>query len=243
MRLPFLSRFNRRQTFHFQHTNRSVRDLNLQAYQTLLSTGLEIAKKNPSALPSLIAAILRPEQSELLLGVGERGRDAHDTVDGHGFFFDSMWDVYNRTGVQPSECQANEFPVLLGTDPVLPCPWNVNRFIDAMSFIGSGKVDQQRADRDDYGGRWRQDANHSVSLWLPWRIGFVSGGNHSIAAGILAGEGTIIADRVYDFSFIFDFVTCDGSAYHLAGPEHFSWPVTDVRRAAVFEIGRIIARG
>ncbi|WP_323129610.1 DUF6710 family protein, partial [Klebsiella pneumoniae] len=28
--------------------------------------------------------------------------------------------------------------------------------------------------------------NHRVTLWLPWRIGFVRGGNHSIASGVLA---------------------------------------------------------
>ncbi|ENZ0047743.1 DUF6710 family protein [Escherichia coli] len=43
------------------------------------------------------------------------------------------------------------------------------------------------------GKPWKQDKNnHYVDLWLPWRIGFMRRGNHSITAGILAGEGALI---------------------------------------------------
>ncbi len=213
----------------------------VDTFRTLMFTANQIAKQNPAALSSLICAILRPEQSELLLGAGERGQDACEKVDGYSFFFESLWDVYETTELRPIKREPSHHRILLARDLVLPCPWNSGRYIDALSNIGEGKIDQDGADLKNYGGRWRQDDNHAVELWLPWRIGFVTGGNHSIAAGILAGEGSLIPHRVYDFDFIFDCVTCDGREYRFGGSREKMVPVKDVRRAAVFEIGRLIA--
>ncbi|MFM2495527.1 DUF6710 family protein [Salmonella enterica] len=43
------------------------------------------------------------------------------------------------------------------------------------------------------GNPWVQDINHRVTLWLPWRIGFVRGGNHSMALlQIVGGDKLII---------------------------------------------------
>ena len=211
-------------------------------FRTLMFTAEQIAKDNAEALPSLIAAILRPEQSELILGVAEHGQDAKADVHGYNFFCDDFRDFFPEDRRKPVERHQDEYPLALGRDPILPCPWHDSRFIAAMSFIGAGKLDQAAAERKRYGGQWCQDENHRVILWLPWRIGFVSGGNHSLAAGILAGEGSLIPDRVDDFSCLLDLMECDGTHFRDRHTKALLAPVTNVRHAAVFEIGRLIAR-
>ena len=114
---------------------------------------------------------------------------------------------------------------------VLPWPWSLPRYIDNVSRIGVHK-----------GKPWKQDkSNHYVDLWLPWRIGFVRGGNHSITAGILAGEGTLIPEHVYDMSWLFELVRSDGNLWFI-GYQKVE-VVKSCRSAAVFEIGRLFTKG
>ncbi|MEK8414470.1 hypothetical protein P2O56_17665, partial [Escherichia coli] len=92
------------------------------------------------------------------------------------------------------------------------------------------------------GKPWKQDKNnHYVDLWLPWRIGFVHGGNHSITAGILAGEGSLIPEHVYDMSWMFELVRTDGNNWFVEGQK--AEAVKSGRSAAVFEIGRLLVEG
>lgn len=222
--------------------SRMGNQLDTIAFRTLMFTAREIERENPAALPALIAAILRPEQSEFLLGVAEHGQDAMKEVSGWDFFGPDFRDWFEEERRRPIDLPPAEHPLMLGRDPILPCPWHDSRFITAMAFIGSGKLDQDLATRKRYGGRWSQDENHRVILWLPWRIGFVAGGNHSLAAGILAGEGSLIPDRVEDFSCLLDLMECDGTVYRDRQTNKVLAPVLDTRHAAVFEIGRMIAR-
>jgi hypothetical protein len=73
------------------------------------------------------------------------------------------------------------------------------------------------------------------------RIGFVRGGNHSITAGILAGEGTVIPEHVYDMSWLFELVRTDGNHWFVDGQK--AEAVKSGRSAAVFEIGRLLTEG
>ncbi len=104
------------------------------------------------------------------------------------------------------------------TDYLQQCP---------LADIGSAK-----------GNPWVQDINHRVTLWLPWRIGFVRGGNHSIASGVLAGEGEVIPDTVYDMRYLLDIVSTDGYYWYMSGK--ICERVSDYRTAAFFEIGRLL---
>lgn len=94
-----------------------------------------------------------------------------------------------------------DYPLSLASDMVLPWLWSLSRYINNVSSIGTHK-----------GKPWKQDkSNHYVELWLSWRIGFVGGGNHSKTAGILAGEGTLIPEHVYDMSWLFELVRTYGN--------------------------------
>lgn len=200
-------------------------------FDHLMKMAEEIACKNPNALIDFIRALLRPIQSEHLIAVAEREiHTAPNSINDWSFFFNLL--EFGRFSV--GKYQVNPSPkviVHLARDPVLPTPWHRDRYCDALAYIGTGKLLKQ----------WKQDVtNHRVSVWLPWGIVFVGGGNHSIAAGILAGEGTLEATEVFDLRPLLDQVECDGHHYLDRVTKANLAAVTDYRRAAVFEIGRLM---
>ncbi|EPO3854712.1 TPA: hypothetical protein N2R33_005416 [Klebsiella pneumoniae] len=193
---------------------------------------LSVAEKLPvMTLPDLIRAIVRPVQSDFLLAVAEEGTDARPNMTPEKFFFEGLIHVKSYEKMKEHEMDGADYPLSLASDMVLPWPWSLQRFINNVSRIGNYK-----------GKPWKQDnSNHYVELWLPWRIGFVGGGNHSITAGILAGEGTLIPEHVYDMSWLFELVRTDGN--HWFVDNHKVEAVKSGRSAAVFEIGRLLVEG
>ena len=193
---------------------------------------LSVAEKLPAeALLDLIRAIMRPVQSDFLLAVAEEGTDARPTMAPQEFFFEGLIQVQSYEKMKEGELDGADYPLSLASDMVLPWPWSLPRYIDNVSRIGVHK-----------GKPWKQDkSNHYVDLWLPWRIGFVRGGNHSITAGILAGEGTLIPEHVYDMSWLFELVRTDGNHWFI-GDQKVE-VVKSCRSAAVFEIGRLFTKG
>lgn len=190
---------------------------------------LSVANALPvSALPDFLVAMIRPLQSDFLLAVAEEGTDARPDMTPSEFFFKGIGMLQDLNLMEATERNADDYPLSLATDMLLPWPWCLKRYMDNVSNIGTSK-----------GKPWRQDTiNHYVDLWLPWRIGFVRGGNHSITAGILAGEGTLIPDHVWDMSYLFQRVRTDGIHWFVDG-EKFEF-VKSWRTAAVFETGRIM---
>lgn len=188
---------------------------------------LVVAKKlSLISLPDLIKAIIRPLQSDLLLAVAEEGTDSRPNMTPREFFFDGIYQDYEE--MIKNTLNPNDHPLYLATDMLLPWPWSMPRYINNLSHIGTIK-----------GFPWQQDySNHSVDLWLPWKIGFIHGGNHSITAGILAGEGTLIPEHVYDMSYLFYSIKTDGLFWYVNGDK--VEPVKSWRSAAVFEIGRLM---
>lgn len=190
---------------------------------------LSVAGKLPvSAIPHLIRAIIRPIQSELMLSVAEKGAGPDMTPP--QFFFDSIISCLSYEKMLREAPESSNYLLSLSHDIVLPWPWSLDCYIDSLSTIGR-----------HHENPWKQDPiNHYVELWLPWNIGFVRGGNHSITAGILAGEGEIKPQNVYDLSYLFETVKTDGKSWFVEGKK-----VEDVqsgRTAAVFEIGRILIK-
>ena len=61
---------------------------------------------------------------------------------------------------------------------------------------------------------WKQDHNNKIEYWLPFGIGFVHGGNHSITNGIVNGTGKINNYTTYDISDIYKYIICDGVYYY-----------------------------
>lgn len=213
-------------------------------FRHILDVANEIAQRNPRGVPDLLRAVLRPLQSEYLVGVAELGRDPFVTMTPS-----ELWGRFVGTKLWTAQgdirgtCEdPQQYPVHLCRDVVLPWPWRVESFISTLATVGSSKIDPAapaylRHDRR----KWTQDYhNHRVDVWLPWGIAFVSGGNHSICAGILVGEGVIIPNTVMDMGFLLNEVHCDGKNFIETGTEKILGPVTDPRTAAAFELGRLI---
>lgn len=185
-----------------------------------------IAKTSPEGLRELVRALLLPLQAEHMVAVAERAQhDAPHYLQYSDFFF-----RIHNSSIYYLQDKPREM-LSLGRDVLLPTVWERTRYINALATIGTGKEQ----------GPWCQDEdNHCVSLLLPWRIGFVSGGNHSITAGILMGEGEVVATEVFNMTSLLQRVRCDGKTYREIDTDRVLGEVTDPRRAAVFEIGRML---
>lgn len=121
--------------------------------------------------------------------------------------------------------------IYLGRDLILPWPWERDKLISNIANIGVGRSD----------GIWKQDKdNHSVELWLPLGIAWVSGGNHSIMTGIIQCSGVIKPNDIYDISNVYKYVYCDGENYYNKVDNEIISPVKDIDFAAIFEIGRLM---
>jgi hypothetical protein len=201
-----------------------------QKFQNLLGFARQVAETNPSALFDVVRLYLRPLQADFLLSCAES--EMHGTrkeIDVSRFFMHSgppsVRDYWNYP-----RCEPKDFRVDLAHDPVFPCPWHRDRYVDALIHIGKHKKC----------GDWRQDINHRVIVLLPWRIAFVMGGNHSIASGVLNSEVSITPIEVYEMSGLLDAVVCDGENYLNAITRNPICRVSDYRVAAVFEVGRLM---
>lgn len=190
-----------------------------------------LANKNPVALINLVRVLLRPLQSELLLtAIQNEMHQAQHEIESYKFFMPNGPSQLQMDFDEPKLDSAN-FLVQLNCDPVLPCPWHRDRYVDNLVCIGKDKAR----------GDWKEDPlNHRITLWLPWGIAFVHGGNHSIATGILNGEGTVRPKEVYNMARLLDHVQCDGTHYRVNKSGEVLDSVHDYKIAAVFEIGRLM---
>lgn len=221
---------------------------NKKKFEHLLNVATVLSKDNPRALPDFVRIIMRPYQFESLLAVAERGADAINNIDCKELFgkfiFDYIWS--DAGGISKINLPNQDYLVKLNKHIVLPWPWDLNRYIDCLSFIGSEKYGPY-AGKDiehfDLGkAPWVQDYNHQICVWLPWGIGFVYSGNHSIMTGISAGEGEIIPEEVHDYSYLLKLIYTDGIWWYDKKSKNKLSRVKDYRFAAVFEIGRLMNR-
>jgi hypothetical protein len=178
----------------------------------------------------------------LISSVEAEEHKSHKGVSSHNFFMPNCQNFELQSTWNKETLRSEDFLIHLNRDPVLPCPWNRSRYISNISHIGTNKI-LNKPVWSNYGGEWKQDTtNHFVSIWLPWGIAFVNGGNHSISVGIINGEGTLVPKDVYDMSFLLEKVKCNGEHYILIENNEVLDTVNDIRIAAVFEIGRILHR-
>lgn len=210
---------------------RKDKPVHLTEFDHIMAFAQALAKSNPVVLVDLVRILLRPLQSELLLTAIENGmHGARHGIEGYKFF---MPNGLNQMQM-PFDCprlDSDQFLVHLDRDPVLPCPWHRDRYVGTLTNIGHGK----------HCGDWQEDrTNHSVTVWLPWGIAFVHGGNHSIAAGIVGGEGVLRPKEVLDMGSMLDLVQCDGKNYHSKQDGQVLDSVNDEKIAALFEVGRLM---
>ena len=202
-------------------------------FEFIMCFAKDLAKCNPTALIDLTRILLRPLQSELLLSVIEnKSHCARSSIDPYKFFMpDGPSEIQIPFGCP--RLDSEKFLVHLSCDPILPCPWHREHYANSLAGIGRRKKC----------GSWEEDAaNHNVTLWLPWGIAFVHGGNHSIASGIVGGEGVLRPKDVYDMGRLLDLVQCDGKYYQSRRDHKMLDVVRDYKIAALFEMGRLMQK-
>ena len=203
----------------------------LTEFDHIMGFAQALAQSNPTALIDLVRILLRPLQSELLLTAiqNEMHGARHAITDSKFFMPNGPSNI--QTTVDCPRMDSDKFLIHLNRDPVLPCPWHRDRYVGTLANIGIGKNC----------GDWIEDTkNHSATVWLPWGIAFVHGGNHSIAAGIVGGEGVLQPEEVYDMGRLLDLVKCDGRHYLSKENGKILDKVQDEKIAALFEVGRLI---
>lgn len=200
-------------------------------FDHIMDFACSIASKNPVALINMVRVLLRPLQSELLLtAIQNEMHQAQHEIESYKFFMPNGPSQLQMDFDEPKLDAAN-FLVQLNCDPVLPCPWHRDRYVDNLGYIGKDKAR----------GPWKEDSlNHRITIWLPWGIAFVHGGNHSISTGILNGEGTVKPKEVYNMARLLGHVQCDGTHYRDTKSGAILDSVHDYKIAAVFEIGRLM---
>lgn len=221
----------------------NVKDTSKEKFDQIMDFAISLEEKNPRGLLDLIRILLRPLQSELLISsVEAEEHKSHKGVSSHKFFMPNCKNLNLQYTWDKQKYNNEDFLIHLNRDPILPCPWKRRDYISTISHIGTNKL-LNKPLLSNYGGEWKQDtSNHFVSIWLPWGIAFVNGGNHSISVGIINGEGTLMPTDVYDMNFLLEKVRCDGKNYILIETNEVLDSVNDIRIAAVFEIGRILHR-
>lgn len=189
---------------------------------------MRLAMRLPKAARyNLLRALVRPMQSDYLLAVAAEGQDARLTLDERLFFFEGIYHYISFEQLSHQKLPVADYPLSLASDMVLPWPWSMNSYTESLN-LGSLQ-----------GTPWHFDSsNHHIAIWLPWRVGFVKGGNHSLAAGILAGEGKLLPEEVFDMQDLLARVSTDGTWWYGDGKRVEK--VRDWRTAAFFEIGRLV---
>jgi hypothetical protein len=228
------------------------KDSDLEKFNSIMEFASKVLEKNKYALVDVVKSLSFPIQYIEISNLMSK-----DNGVDFNFFCDFFWDdtekyvwteMRNKDNkVEAYDNNSKNFNLDLKRDIVIPTMWNRERLLDALTSYGAGKNKVS----------WRQDDNHRVEAWLPWGISVVDAGNHSIAAGIISGDGCLVPDRIYDLSGIFDLVKCDGKAYTYIGtervrdsalchihimPNDILSPVDDINTACIFEIGRMMVK-
>ena len=201
-------------------------------FECILQIAHEITRHDPHALPSLVKLVGRSTQARAMTAVLCHPQDAY-RIRQELVMVGSIEPVTNdgRSFHTLKRKVTTQRTLRLGEDLVLPRPWHRGRIVLSLCGLRVGGK----------WGEWQQDStNHRVELWIPLGIGWVSGGNHSLTAGIVHAAGVVRPDAAYDISDVYDHVTCDGSVYKRTHDGSVIERVADFELAAIFEIGRLM---
>ena len=108
------------------------------------------------------------------------------------FKYENFWPIENHTWRQQSVSIAEEDKdkhlIELNKDIVFTNPWDHKRIVSHLGNIGHKDKFKEIV------------TNHWVEIFYPMKVCFVQNGNHSIAQGILTGEGVLHATSYIDLT-------------------------------------------
>ncbi|MHB8292005.1 MAG: DUF6710 family protein [bacterium] len=216
----------------------TIKNSNRKEFENIMDFANKMAEKNKYALIDIVKLLLVPLQYKLI--TEPIIKDAHGVDDNNyvsNFFWNDdeihLWEnMRNKDNKIEVKDKNNKFILDLKKNIIISTPWNKKSLLDLLSSVGIGKNKIS----------WKMDdINHRVEIWLPWGISVVRGGNHSIAVGIVSGDGQLEPYVIYNMNNIFEIVKCDGENYIDIKTNKIIAPVTNINIAGVFEIGRLMA--
>lgn len=185
-----------------------MQELDKKQFSVLISNANKLFRdRNREGLKDLIRTVLRPLQSELMARVYLDG-----SVDDSFHYYHSMCLETEKSELAESyidllssgRCSVKDaarFPKLnLGCDIFLATPWDSGCIFRTLGRIGIGLAE----------GEFKQESNHKVIYQYPLELAWVYGGNHSIAQGVIRGEGAVVPNQMHDLSIIIDEIEFDG---------------------------------
>ncbi|ASI93588.1 DUF6710 family protein [Vibrio rotiferianus] len=89
------------------------------------------------------------------------------------------------------------------SEPIITFPWHPERIIRNLGSIGPDRLM----------GNFKPSTNHSVNYYWPIMLGQVTGGNHSIAQGIIMGEGEVKVEDWYNLAPLLNKYRNNGHAW------------------------------
>jgi len=214
--------------FDFMHTASS------QRLNNILYVAKKISEENPQALPDFVKLLGRKLQSDYMCRVAFSENEPQVPIlEPKLVWFDEFTEL-DSAGHRLYDLKKNmntTRALNLATDIILPWPWNLNRVASCISGIGLGRP----------AGAWKQDPiNHNIEYWLPFGIGWVHGGNHSLMTGIVQGQGILTTDNVYDISDAFKYVEFNGRDFLRKSDGSKIQKAPELEFAAIFEVGRLM---
>lgn len=229
----------RRSRFFLSSSERADERKRRERFAQLLLAADEIAALNKQALPSMVRALARPLQARRLTQALENKlHGAPKEVNFDDLFFPTFapltgdgQTLYDLTRRDRTSERVLNYKLRLSRDIVLPAAWHRGWLVNTLANIGSSKS----------AGAWRPDVNHSVELILPFGLGRVLGGNHSITAGIADGEGWVPA-KPCDLSKAYAHVVYDGVEFVRKHDGAVLSSPAEEESGILFEIGRLMVK-
>ncbi|HFJ0421598.1 TPA: DUF6710 family protein [Pseudomonas aeruginosa] len=205
-----------------------------ERFEHVMARARAVAALDPLGLSSMVRLIAAPLQARAITSLAFRpvhgARSAYDLDD----FFGSAFARVTADGLSADALcvRLNDarYRLRLGRDPILATPWCDTSLTSAIANKGHARRD----------GSWRADFNHKAQLLLPFGLALVHGGNHSLTAGIVNGEGSVVTDSVRDFSPLYAHVHYDGVSMVRMHDGHRLWEPVDEELGILFEIGRLM---
>jgi len=199
-----------------------------------------VAKEDPAALSVLVRMVAKSLQMRLLPEVSYNLKYALDAINLFSFLGkkNEVITPDNQTiddltiRIYGEDNKKAKYLLQLKRDPIFAKPQNKDNLISSLVSYGYGRRN----------GAWQEDPNHRVSLLLPFGVGIVIGGNHSIAAGIINGEGELTTDEVIDLSQLYEYIEYDGvNMLRKHNKKQFFKPQAE-ELGILFDLGRLMLK-
>ncbi len=206
-----------------------------ELFENITSLADEIRRNHPRRVVIELIRLLARFVQAYYMTLFLRTKDVDDLIDSVRAFKMLWFDpeiVLTTDGKTLNDLKKKVVPprrLSLKSEPVLTIPWkSIVKTFDLACAVRNGEEE------------WVQKSDHAVFLWLPMNIAMAYSGHHSITAGVLAGEGEVMVDDVYDISEVYEHVETDGAYYIRKFDGKKIAPVNIVEFAAIFRIGEFL---